>query len=121
MLASTTVSCEEAACWLCGAESRCCSKGGHAACTLPVSICPCGSAFCISVNGACGIRVWGRETAGAILLWLEAGGAVGDMGIELWIMAVFMMSLGRGSIGGAAGEEGGGACTDGFAGSRGAA
>lgn len=71
-------------------------------------MCPCGSAFCISVTGVCGRRAWGRETAGGILLWLEAGGAVGAVGMELWIMAVFRMSLGRGSIGGAAGEEGGG-------------
>lgn len=46
---------------------------------------------------------------------------MGAVGMELWIMAVFRMSLGRVSIGGAAGEESGGTCTGGFAGSRGAA
>lgn len=83
-----------------------------------MSICPCGSAFCISVTGACGRRVCGTETAGVIVLWLEA---LDRVGMVLWIMAVFMMSLGRENIGVAAGEEGVEACTGVFAGSRGAA
>lgn len=52
---------------------------------------------------------------------MEAGLALGAVGMELWIMAVFRMSFGRGSIGVADEEEFVEACTSGFAGSRGEA
>lgn len=54
------------------------------------------------------------------VLWLGTMGAADDVGMELWIMAVVRMSLGRGGTGAVAGgQTGSAACPGGFIRSRG--